>query len=47
MEHSYKYSVADLSSMAAESGLELTSTWLDDQSRFSSNLLRAADAPGS
>jgi uncharacterized SAM-dependent methyltransferase len=47
MEHSYKYSVADLSSLAAESGLELTSTWLDEQQRFSSNLFRAADFPDS
>ncbi len=47
MEYSYKYSVDDLSSMAAESGLELTSTWLDERQRFSSNLFRAADSPDS
>ena len=47
MEHSYKYSVDDLSSLATESGLELTSTWLDEQQRFSSNLFRAADSPDS
>src|SRR5712671_4591729 len=42
MENSYKYSADDLSRMATESGFELTSTWLDDQRRFSSNLLVAA-----
>ena len=47
MEHSYKYSLDDLSSLAAESGLELTSTWLDERQRFSSNLFRAADYPES
>lgn len=45
MEHSYKYSVDDLSSLATESGLELTTTWLDERQRFSSNLFRAADFP--
>ena len=40
MEHSYKYSVEELSHLAGASGLELTCTWLDKQSRFSSNLLR-------
>ena len=43
MEHSYKYSRDDLSRLAAESGLELTSTWLDGRSRFSSNLFRVAE----
>ena len=42
MENSYKYSADDLSRMATESGFELTSTWLDDQRRFSSNLLVAS-----
>ena len=42
MENSYKYSVDDLARMATEGGFELTSTWLDDQKRFSSNLLIAA-----
>ena len=42
MENSYKYSVDDLARMATESGFELTSTWLDDQKRFSSNLLVAS-----
>ncbi len=42
VEHSYKYSVNDLSSLATESGFKLNSTWLDDQQRFSSNLLVAS-----
>jgi L-histidine N-alpha-methyltransferase len=42
MENSYKYSVDDLSRLAAESGFGLESTWLDDQQRFSSNLLVAS-----
>jgi dimethylhistidine N-methyltransferase len=40
MEQSYKYSVEELAALAAQSGFELTRTWLDDESRFSSNLLR-------
>lgn len=44
MEYSYKYSLDDLSRLAAESGLELTATWLDDERRFSSNLLRATNS---
>jgi L-histidine N-alpha-methyltransferase len=43
MEQSYKYSLEELAAMANQSGFELTRTWLDDQSRFSSNLLRALD----
>lgn len=43
MEQSYKYSLEELAAMASQSGFELTRTWLDDQSRFSSNLLRALD----
>jgi len=43
MEQSYKYSVEELAAMGAQSGFELTRTWLDDQSRFSSNLFRALD----
>jgi L-histidine N-alpha-methyltransferase len=39
MEQSYKYSVEELAALAAQSGFELTRTWLDDESRFSSNLL--------
>ncbi len=40
VEYSYKYSLDDLARLANESGFELTSTWLDDQKRFSSNLFR-------
>lgn len=43
MEQSYKYSVDELATMAQQSGFQLTQTWLDDQSRFSSNLLRARE----
>lgn len=43
MEQSYKYSIEDLSGLAAQSGFELTRTWLDEQSRFSSNLFRTLD----
>jgi L-histidine N-alpha-methyltransferase len=43
MEQSYKYSLEELAAMASQSGFELTRTWLDDQSRFSSNLLRARE----
>lgn len=42
VEYAYKYSVDELASLAGESGFELTSTWLDDQRRFSSNLLVAS-----
>lgn len=44
MEYSYKYSRDDLSLLASESGLILDATWLDRAGRFSSNLLRIADA---
>ena len=43
MEQSYKFSVEELASIGAQSGFELTRTWLDDQGRFSSNLFRALD----
>ena len=43
MEQSYKYSIEELAAMAEQSGFQLTQTWLDDQSRFSSNLLRARE----
>ena len=43
MEQSYKYSLEELAALASQSGFELTRTWLDDQSRFSSNLLRARE----
>ena len=41
MEQSYKFSPEDLATLASQSGFRLAHTWLDDQSRFSSNLLRA------
>ena len=44
MEHAYKFNLSELSLLAAESGFELTSTWLDDHSRFSSNLFRASQS---
>ena len=43
MEQSYKYNLEELTALASQSGFELTQTWLDDQSRFSSNLLRARE----
>jgi L-histidine Nalpha-methyltransferase len=43
MEQSYKYSIEELAALAEQSGFQLTQTWLDDQSRFSSNLLRARE----
>jgi dimethylhistidine N-methyltransferase len=43
MEQSYKYNLEELAALASESGFELTRTWVDDQSRFSSNLLRARE----
>jgi dimethylhistidine N-methyltransferase len=41
-ENSYKYDMADLSSLAAETGFKLSRTWLDSMQRFSSNLFVAA-----
>ena len=38
MEHSYKYDLAQLSRMAAETGFERIRTWMDDREYFSSNL---------
>ena len=43
VEHSYKYSLDDLTRLATEHGFDFTSTWLDDQKRFSSSLLVAAE----
>lgn len=43
-ENSYKYSPAELSALAAETGFEHTHTWLDPAGLFSSNLFVAADA---
>jgi L-histidine Nalpha-methyltransferase len=40
-ENSYKYSLAELSALAAETGFSLAHTWLDSGERFSSNLFVA------
>jgi dimethylhistidine N-methyltransferase len=40
-ENSYKYSPAELSALAAETGFSLARTWLDSGERFSSNLFVA------
>lgn len=40
-ENSYKYDIAGIERLAAETGFELSHTWLDSQERFSSNLLLA------
>jgi L-histidine Nalpha-methyltransferase len=40
-ENSYKYDMADLSRLAAETGFTLSRTWCDAMKRFSSNLLVA------
>ena len=40
-ENSYKYDMADLSALAAETGFTLSRTWLDSMKRFSSNLFIA------
>jgi len=41
-ENSYKYDMAGIAQLAAETGFERSRTWLDSQERFSSNLLLAA-----
>jgi dimethylhistidine N-methyltransferase len=41
-ENSYKYSLAELSALAAETGFEREQTWLDPAERFSSNLFVAS-----
>jgi L-histidine Nalpha-methyltransferase len=41
-ENSYKYDLAELSTLANRTGFELTRTWLDAGERFSSNLLVAS-----
>lgn len=41
-ENSYKYDMADLSRLAAETGFTLSRTWHDQAKRFSSNLFVAA-----
>jgi L-histidine N-alpha-methyltransferase len=40
-ENSYKYDLAGLSALAAETGFERAETWLDSAGRFSSNLFVA------
>ncbi|MDT7807726.1 MAG: hypothetical protein QOJ70_1539 [Acidobacteriota bacterium] len=40
-ENSYKYSLDELTALAAETGFERTHTWLDAAERFSSNLFAA------
>jgi dimethylhistidine N-methyltransferase len=40
-ENSYKYDLAGIAQMAAETGFTCTRTWLDSEERFSSNLLQA------
>jgi L-histidine N-alpha-methyltransferase len=47
MEHAYKFDREGLSIMGAQSGFGLEQTWLDSQKRFSSNLFRALESPGS
>jgi dimethylhistidine N-methyltransferase len=39
-ENSYKYSLAEIASLAAGAGLRMASQWLDAQGQFSVNLLR-------
>lgn len=41
-ENSYKYDMADLSRLAAETGFTLSRTWHDSMKRFSSNLFVAS-----
>ena len=38
-ENSYKYSLPEIQALAADAGLHVEQQWLDDGSRFSSNLL--------
>lgn len=40
-ENSYKYGLADITTLAAETGFTRARTWLDDKQQFSSNLLLA------
>lgn len=40
-ENSYKYDKVGIAQLAAQTGFELSRTWLDSQERFSSNLLLA------
>lgn len=47
MEHAYKFDPEGLAKMGRQSGFGLEQTWLDSQKRFSSNLFRALESPGS
>jgi L-histidine N-alpha-methyltransferase len=47
MEHAYKFDPEGLAEMGRQSGFGLEQTWLDSQKRFSSNLFRALESPGS
>ena len=40
-ENSYKYSLAEIESLAAVAGFQIATQWLDEGRRFSVNLLRA------
>ena len=40
-ENSYKYDPNDIARLATETGFVHDRTWLDDEERFSSNLLMA------
>jgi dimethylhistidine N-methyltransferase len=46
-ENSYKYSLEELTALAAETGFERARTWLDARERFSSNLFVATETEGS
>ncbi len=41
-ENSYKYDIEGIRALAAQTGFELSRTWVDSQERFSSNLLLAS-----
>lgn len=47
MEHAYKFDLEGLAKIGGQSGFGLEQTWLDSQKRFSSNLFRALQSPGS
>ncbi len=42
-ENSYKYSLEEIDTLAAEGGMASEARWLDDDGRYSVNLLRPAD----
>ena len=46
-ENSYKYSQAEIETLAADSGLHLERAWLDPDQRFQLNLFRPASHPSS